>query len=137
MTRTSATVQDIAKLSEKVAELAKGISDRIVLFETWLTNLPGRVPITVKDESLLLRLDREGKQWILYVTTPEKECENWPKLTDASLTLKKEAMKRFPRLLDELVQMKTNSVESLEKATAEFDEFVKTQCPELLKKGEW
>lgn len=127
------TLASIATNSQKISELATGLSERIALFERWLGELPGRVDVIVwanggvpEDVTELgLRFARAGKIWVLYFgyETPGEDTVDWGVLRDAGLDVKIQAVELFPRLLEAIDAKQAQLAKRLEETNRNYDLF--------------
>lgn len=129
-------LKNIEAGSQRVNQLATELSQRIVAFEDWLNQLPGKVEtfywITVFDEipphkyEFGLHFDRSGKRWTLSYTY---QCDQdtreikWEPLSEASVETKLSAIEHFPQFLIEITEAQDALAKKLEKAHSEFDAF--------------
>lgn len=125
--------REIEEQSRKVGELATLLSNRIIVFENWLNDMPGRVEATVwvpaanvdeadfREFSFGLRLGRIDKRWILFYDYCEPgDDETWKPLSEANLDVKMEASAVLPRLLDAIKDAQQNRVSQLLASHAKF-----------------
>ncbi len=133
--------------SKTVKDLATGLSERILIFEDWLNDLPGKVAAKVfaadpdKDSSPMyffgLSFSRSGKRWILsWVIGYEGDDEppTYAPLSEAPLDIKIYAIDLFPALLEKMVEAQATLGTELTKAKGRFDKFA-TELGILWKEG--
>jgi hypothetical protein len=146
----SELIQSISTKAESVQNAAAELTARIERFQEFLSRLPGRVetdfygwhPDAISEDdahnmSLVLRLHREGKDWILSCGTHHKEAEHldpfysvrFRPLDEASIKWKMAAVKQFPDLLQAIEKSQDKFVEELKKVAADYDSFESTLKP--------
>ena len=140
-------LQSITTQAERVRRAAAELTKRIEQFQEWLGNLPGRVETDYYGEhpyandaednammSLVIRLHRDGKKWILSHATQDERWSHtesgglteFKPLVDAPLKTKIAAVKMFPNILAAIEQSQMKLVAELEAATSEYDAFAAT-----------
>lgn len=145
---TAPVLKEIEAASKRVNELATDLSKRILTFEDWLNELPGKVSTTLwvyaPDDTFDqyqfgIHLGRSGKRWTLSYAfqqqcAPEQEFTDWKPLTEASIETKLHAAKFFPELLKKIVDEQERLAKTLSDAHVEFDAFAE-EIGLSLKKG--
>ena len=136
-------VASISQNNSEVRNAAAALTERIRHFESYLSNLPGRVDAKAlgphpdaypgSSLALCLRLSREGKDWAISWATfnldiddPDEEPREWRLLIDAPLKIKKSAVYIFSDLLLAIEKSQAVLVKELNEASANYDEFAKT-----------
>ncbi len=119
--------------SQRINTLATQTSQRIVAFEEWLSQLPGKIATTYwyesnEDGSLGLGLSRDGQRWSLWheVANYHSEETDYTRLRDAPVEIKVKMVSKFPAFLVHLAEAQTKLAEELEKTNSEFDDFAVT-----------
>ena len=136
-------VKAISEKSKSVRDFATELSSRIVEFQDYLANLPGRVEAYAwgrhpdaddNDEDqqafgplqLGLFLHREGKDWVLSCGENHAADDSpvkWKPLHEASLKVKIAAIKLFPDLLHAIETSQDELVAEIMQAMSEYDSF--------------
>lgn len=122
--------------SRRVNQLATELSQRILAFEEWLNQLPGRVKTTLwtsapppndddPEKVFGLRLDRDAKRWVLWCafayTYEEERVIEWARLNEASVETKSFALSHFAKLLAKIAETQESLALNLEASGREFD----------------
>lgn len=147
-------LKSISTKALDVRTSANELSKRIEKFQEFLGKLPGRVetefygshpdattPYEDSQLSLVLRLHREGKSWILSYGSFHEQFHNDPDesvtfapLMDAPLRIKIAAVKIFPNMLAAIEKSQDKLVSEIQYAVSQFDIFA-ASLPTVAKEG--
>jgi hypothetical protein len=134
-------VQSIQQQAVNVRTAAEHLTNRIITFESYLGQLPGRVEAFTFGEhpdddgrgevNLCLKFTREGKDWKLFWAdyceeyhAPDSPMDFKP-LVDAPLKIKIAAIRMFPDVLVSVEESQVRIIQQLTEASVEFDKFAK------------
>jgi hypothetical protein len=128
-------LRKIKEGASEVRSAGDALNARIRAFEEWVAKLPGRVETTCTissdadgENSTILNLKREGKEWTLYRYEWNEQMEHasdYKPLRDASVLEKAFAVSQLPKVLTEMVTAQKSMVEQAQRSTREFDTFAK------------
>jgi hypothetical protein len=110
----------IALKAEAVREAALSLSNRIADFQNWLNTMTGRVETELIGDRLILRLKRDGKEWVLFAR--REDTGELKPILDCNLADKISAIKMFPDLLQAMEASQGKLVSDIEAAVSKFDQ---------------
>lgn len=141
--KTTDEKENIAEGSTLIREAAGKLASRIEHFEKHLNTIPGRVdtecfghhpdadsPQAEALMSLVLKLHRDGKCWVLSYgkytqdINEDPDCPiSYARLKDAPLKIKLAAVRMFPKMLEAIKESQRTMAEEINRAVAEYDDF--------------